>query len=91
MPVAQVAKAMGDLASGAHRWVARVDAEGDARIAAARLEHRRGPDRLGPELRVPARTVSAGCAATTCPGGARSTRSPANRYGHTAHDQALRA
>jgi transposase InsO family protein len=36
----------------------RTPAEVEARIVAARVEHRRGQDWLGPELGVPARTVS---------------------------------
>jgi transposase InsO family protein len=47
-----------DRSSWPHLMPTRTSAEIEARIVAARLEHRRGPDWLGPELGVPARTVS---------------------------------
>jgi transposase InsO family protein len=47
-----------DRSSRPHLMPTRTSAEIEARIVAARLEHRRGPDWLGPELGVPARTVS---------------------------------
>jgi transposase len=47
-----------DRSSRPHLMPTRTSAEVEARIVAARLEHRRGPDWLGPELGVPARTVS---------------------------------
>jgi transposase InsO family protein len=47
-----------DRSSRLHLMPTRTSAEIEARIVAARLEHRRGPDWLGPELGVPARTVS---------------------------------
>ncbi len=47
-----------DRSSRPHRMPTRTAAEIEARVIAARAEHRRGPDWLGPELGVPARTVS---------------------------------
>jgi transposase InsO family protein len=41
-----------------HRMPARTSPELEALVLAARAEHRRGPDWLGPELGLPARTVS---------------------------------
>jgi transposase InsO family protein len=41
-----------------HRVPNRTSPEIEARVLSARVEHRRGPDWLGPELGVPARTVS---------------------------------
>jgi transposase InsO family protein len=46
-----------DRCSRPHSMPTRTPDEVEARIVAARLEHRRGPDWLGPELGVPARTV----------------------------------
>jgi transposase len=47
-----------DRTSRPHSTPTRTPAEVEARIVAARAEHRRGQDWLGPELGVPARTVS---------------------------------
>jgi transposase InsO family protein len=47
-----------DRCSRPHTMPARTPVDVEARIVAARLEHRRGQDWLGPELGVPARTVS---------------------------------
>jgi transposase InsO family protein len=47
-----------DRSSRPHVMPTRTDTEIEARIVAARVEHRRGQDWLGPELGVPARTVS---------------------------------
>jgi transposase InsO family protein len=47
-----------DRSSRPHRMPTRTAPEIEARVLAARAEHRRGPDWLGPELGVPARTVS---------------------------------
>lgn len=47
-----------DRSSRPHRMPTRTAAEIEAQVIAARAEHRRGPDWLGPELGVPARTVS---------------------------------
>jgi transposase InsO family protein len=47
-----------DRSSRPHRMPTRTTAEVEAQVVAARLEHRRGQDWLGPELGVPARTVS---------------------------------
>jgi transposase InsO family protein len=47
-----------DRSSRPHRSPQRTSAEVEARVVAARAEHRRGQDWLGPELGVPARTVS---------------------------------
>jgi transposase InsO family protein len=47
-----------DRSSRPHSMPTRTADELEARIVAARLEHRRGQDWLGPELGVPARTVS---------------------------------
>jgi transposase InsO family protein len=47
-----------DRSSRPHRMPTRTAAEVEAVVLAARREHRRGPDWLGPELGVPARTVS---------------------------------
>ena len=47
-----------DRASRPHSMPTRTSAEVEAAVVAARLEHRRGQDWLGPELGVPARTVS---------------------------------
>jgi transposase InsO family protein len=41
-----------------HRMPTKVSAEVEALVVAARIEHRRGQDWLGPELGLPARTVS---------------------------------
>ena len=49
---------LADRSSRPHSTPARTPAEIEAAIVAARLEHRRGQDWLGPELGVPARTVS---------------------------------
>ena len=64
-----------DRSSRPHRMPTRTTAEVEALVLAARLEHRRGQDWLGPELGVPARTVSAGsCAVTACPASRSVTR-----------------
>jgi transposase InsO family protein len=47
-----------DRSSRPHRMPTRTAAAVEARVVAARIEHRRGQDWLGPELGVPARTVS---------------------------------
>jgi transposase InsO family protein len=47
-----------DRSSRPHRTPNRTTLEVEARVLAARVEHRRGQDWLGPELGVPARTVS---------------------------------
>ena len=47
-----------DRSSRPHSTPTRTSAEVEAAVVAARLEHRRGQDWLGPELGVPARTVS---------------------------------
>lgn len=47
-----------DRSSRPHSMPTRTSAEVEARVLAARREHRRGQDWLGPELGVPARTVS---------------------------------
>jgi transposase InsO family protein len=47
-----------DRTSRPHSMPTRTSAKVEAAVVAARLEHRRGPDWLGPELGVPARTVS---------------------------------
>jgi transposase InsO family protein len=47
-----------DRSSRPHRIPTRTAPEIEARVIAARAEHRRGQDWLGPELGVPARTVS---------------------------------
>src|SRR5205809_906564 len=47
-----------DRSSRPYRTPTRTSAEVEARILAARVEHRRGQDWLGPELGIPARTVS---------------------------------
>jgi len=47
-----------DRSSRPHRMPTRTAPEVEATVLAARREHRRGPDWLGPELGVPARTVS---------------------------------
>jgi transposase InsO family protein len=47
-----------DRSSRPHSMPTRTAAEVEARIVAARLEHRRGQDWLGAELGIPARTVS---------------------------------
>ena len=47
-----------DRSSRPHHSPGRSSAEVEARVVAARAEHRRGQDWLGPELGVPARTVS---------------------------------
>jgi transposase InsO family protein len=47
-----------DRSSRPHRMPTRTAGTVEALVLAARAEHRRGPDRLGPELGVPARTVS---------------------------------
>lgn len=49
---------LADRSSRPHTTPTRTPAEVEARIVAARVEHRRGQDWLGPELGVPARTVS---------------------------------
>jgi transposase InsO family protein len=46
-----------DRSSRPHRMPARTSLEVELRVVAARIEHRRGQDWLGPELGVPARTV----------------------------------
>ncbi len=47
-----------DRSSRPRRMPRRTSPEVEALVVAARVEHRRGPDWLGPELGVPARTVS---------------------------------
>lgn len=47
-----------DRSSRPHTSSHRTSSEVEARVVAARAEHRRGQDWLGPELGVPARTVS---------------------------------
>ena len=47
-----------DRSSRPHRMPTRTGPQVEAMVVAARREHRRGPDWLGPELGVPARTVS---------------------------------
>jgi transposase InsO family protein len=47
-----------DRSSRPHRSPTKTSAAVEARVVAARVEHRRGQDWLGPELGVPARTVS---------------------------------
>jgi transposase InsO family protein len=47
-----------DRSSRPHQMPRRTPAEVEAVVVAARVEHRRGPDWLGPELGIPARTVS---------------------------------
>src|SRR6478752_1141109 len=47
-----------DRTSRPHTMPTRTPTDVEARIVAARAEHRRGQDWLGPELGVPARTVS---------------------------------
>ena len=47
-----------DRSSRPHSIANRIAKDVEERIVAARLEHRRGPDWLGPELGVPARTVT---------------------------------
>lgn len=47
-----------DRSSRPHRMPSRTTGEVEALVIAARVEHRRGQDWLGPELGVPARTVS---------------------------------
>ena len=47
-----------DRSSRPHRMPARTSTEVEDQVLAARAEHRRGQDWLGPELGVPARTVS---------------------------------
>ena len=47
-----------DRSSRPHRSPGRTPAEVEAQVLAARVEYRRGQDWLGPELGVPARTVS---------------------------------
>jgi transposase InsO family protein len=47
-----------DRSSRPHSMPTRTAPEIDAKVLAARIEHRRGQDWLGPELGVPARTVS---------------------------------
>jgi transposase InsO family protein len=47
-----------DRSSRPHRMPARTPAAVEQRVVAARIEHRRGQDWLGPELGIPARTVS---------------------------------
>jgi transposase InsO family protein len=47
-----------DRSSRPHRMPTRTGPEVEAIVLAARRQHRRGPDWLGPELGVPARTVS---------------------------------
>lgn len=47
-----------DRSSRPHRMPARTSPEVEAVVLAARVEHRRGQDWLGPELGLPARTVS---------------------------------
>lgn len=47
-----------DRSSRPHRMPAKTSAQVEAAVLAARFEHRRGQDWLGPELGLPARTVS---------------------------------
>jgi hypothetical protein len=47
-----------DRSSRPHTMPTRPPAEVEQRVLAARVEHRRGPDGLGPELGFPARTVT---------------------------------
>ena len=47
-----------DRSSRPRRMPTRTSPEADAMVLAARVEHRRGQDWLGPELGIPARTVS---------------------------------
>ena len=47
-----------DRSSRPHSMPSRTPADVEARVVAARCEHRRGPDWLGPELGIPARTVT---------------------------------
>ena len=47
-----------DRSSRPHRTPSRTSAETEARVVAARLEHRRGQDWIGPELGIAPRTVS---------------------------------
>lgn len=47
-----------DRSSRPHRTPTRASAEVEAQVVAARREHRRGQDWLGPELGIPPRTVS---------------------------------
>lgn len=47
-----------DRSSRPHRMPTRTSPEVETAVVAARAEHRRGPDWLGPEIGVPARTVS---------------------------------
>jgi transposase len=47
-----------DRSSRPHHMPNRTSAEVEAQVLAARAEHRRGQDWIGPELGVPARTVS---------------------------------
>jgi transposase InsO family protein len=47
-----------DRTSRPHRMPTKTSPEIEAQVVAARLEHRRGQDWLGPELGVPARTVN---------------------------------
>ncbi len=49
---------LADRSSRPHRVPSRTSSEVEDRIVALRREHRRGPDWIGPELGVPARTVS---------------------------------
>lgn len=49
---------LADRSSRRHRSPHRTPAEVEAAVIAARVTHRRGQDWLGPELGVPARTVS---------------------------------
>src|SRR5258706_8748842 len=79
-----------DRSSRPHRMPTRTAAEIEARVIAARAEHRRGPDWLGPELGVPPPTRSrilrrhnvprlAVCDPMTGEG-IRSSKAPAVRY-----------
>jgi transposase InsO family protein len=47
-----------DRSSRPHRMPTRTSAEVEAQVLACRAEHRRGQDWIGPELGIPARTVS---------------------------------
>ncbi len=47
-----------DKSSRPHRTPTRTSADVEAQVLAARAEHRRGQDWIGPELGIPARTVS---------------------------------
>ena len=49
---------LGDRSCRPHRMPTRTSPEIEAVVVAARVEHRRGQDWLGPELGIPARTVS---------------------------------